>query len=250
MLTNIRFLTAAATMVFSPFAFALHVMIDPGHGGTDTGATGHERRESEITLRVAELLAAELRKDSRFKVALTRTTDKFLTLEERAEIANRAKADIFLSIHVNSSSDAQARGKEIYFQNQLPPDEEALFLASRENQGAKQRFNRQKGDVAAIIEDLERNHRLRLSGRLSEELFRHWAGDPWRRRTTIRQAPFYVISNVNMPSALVEIGYITNPREAEKLGDPNYLRQVAGGLYQALVSYKEFVDNTARQRLN
>jgi N-acetylmuramoyl-L-alanine amidase len=245
-----RLLPLLVFTFFSPYVFALNVMIDPGHGGTDQGAVASENRESEITLKVSHYLQDLLKSDSRFNAGLTRDTDKFLTLEQRAEIANNAKVDLFLSIHVNSSKEEGARGKEIYFQNQLPPDEEALFLASRENQGAKIRTDISKGDVAAIVEDLERNHRLRLSGKLSEELYRHWNGDRYRRRTTIRQAPFYVISNVNMPSALVEIGYLTNPQEAKKLSDDSYLRKIAQGLHQALISYKEFIDKSARQRLD
>jgi N-acetylmuramoyl-L-alanine amidase len=201
-------------------------------------------------LKVSQYLRQLLQRDSRFQASLTRETDKFLSLEQRADLANKSKVDLFLSIHVNSSQDTEVHGKEIYFQNQLPPDEEALYLASRENGVTKKQSDYGKGDVAAIVEDLERNNRLRLSGRLSEELYRNWAGDRWQRHSSIRQAPFYVISNVNMPSALVEIGYLTNPAEAAKLGDPAYLHKVADGIYQAIISYKEFVDKATRQRLN
>lgn len=239
-----------ALAFFSPYSFALSVMIDPGHGGTDHGAVNSSLRESDITLKVSQYLKALLSADPQFKVKMTRERDQFLSLDRRAQLANEAKADLFISIHVNSSNEKHVRGKEIYFQNQLPPDEEALFLANRENQGIESRTDTVKGDVAAIVEDLERNHRLRLSGRLSEELFRNWGGDHYRRRTSIRQAPFYVISNVSMPSALVEIGYLSNPQEAEKLSDDTYLRKIAQGLYRAIVSYKEFVDKAAHRSLN
>jgi N-acetylmuramoyl-L-alanine amidase len=237
-------------------AFALHVVIDAGHGGVDTGATHNEKKESEIVLAVTQKLAEVLKEDDRFTVTLTREKENFLSLEERTEIANKSKADVFLSIHVNWSEDKSVKGKEIYFQNQLPPDEESLYLASRENQGKKVRGPDKSvssdSDLTAIIEDLNRNSRIQKSGLLSEFIEKSWPSEQnyKKNKTSIRQAPFYVISNVNMPSCLVELGFISNASEATKLTDPAYQKKLAAALHNGLIQFKELVDKTTRQRLN
>lgn len=243
-------------------AHALHVVIDPGHGGSDVGAVANGIKESHLTLKVSQYLAEELDKDTEFTYTLTRDKDEFIPLEVRASLAN-TKGDVFISIHANSSQDSRARGKEIYFQNQLQPDEEALYLASRENSQIKSKTPvahyahpvltakpNLKTDVRSIIEDLNRNHALRMSGLLTEKIYHHWNGTQYTRQQTVRQAPFFVISNTDKPSALIEIGYLTNPIEAKKLSDPDYLRDIAVGIYRALVSFKEFVDKPTPKSLN
>ncbi len=246
----------------------MRIVIDPGHGGTDRGTTRGEVTESAITLNVARALRDEIAKSADFTALLTRDDDSYLSLEQRAEIANE-KSDVFISIHVNSSADPKARGKEIYFQNQLDADEESLYLANLENghppgdTAATEKSSPHKmrtalsadlkglnSDLKAIVEDLERNHRLKMSGLLTEELHRNWGGDPIRRKQAIRQAPFFVISNVIRPAALIEIGFLTNPAEAQKLVNPDYQKKIARGIYQALVKFKEVVDNSTAQHLN
>ena len=104
----------------------------------------------------------------------------------------------------------------------------------------------------AIIEDLNRNSRIQKSGLLSEFIEKSWPSEQnyKKNKTTIRQAPFYVISNLNMPSCLVELGFISNPSEAEKLADPAYQKKLAAALHNGLIQFKELVDKTTRQRLN
>ena len=241
---------------------ATKVVLDPGHGGSDYGAVVGRIRESQITLNVAKHVADLLRKDERFRVQLTRESDNFVGLEERASQANRW-GDIFVSIHVNSSSDARARGEEIYFQNQLPTNEESLFLANRENSDvsspssvarsvslALKNKSNLNSDVRAIVEDLERNHNFMLSGRLAEFLFKNWSGEKIIRRHTIRQAPFFVVSNVDKPAALIEIGYLTNAKESAQITDQKYQKTVAQGIYGALVQFKEFMDKSIPKSLD
>lgn len=239
-------------------AFAFHVVIDPGHGGNDTGAEQNQLKESQIVLEVSKKLASLLEKNSAFKVSLTRKSETFLALESRTEFANSARADLFLSIHVNWNENKSVRGREIYFQNQLPPDEESLFLASRENQGKKvvgpDRSVSSAQDIDAIIADLKRNTRIRESGELSRQIDRAWPADEnvsrSRHKKTVRQAPFFVISNLNMPSALIELGYISNPEEGAKLTQAAFQEKLAQALYVGILNYKELVDKTARQSLN
>lgn len=253
----------ALVMGFSaPLAWALHVVLDPGHGGSDRGTSHKGVTESEITLKVSQLIAEELKSDGRFRVTLTRQSDTYLSLEDRVEIANK-NGDVFLSIHVNSSPDPDIRGQEIYFQNQLPPDEESLFLASRENMSTRPQQNQPRSvslalkgkphlnsDVRAIIGDLERNHRFKLSSIFTEKLFYNWLGDKARNHSPIRQAPFFVVSNVEKPAALIEIGYLTNKHDAARLTDPAYQKKIAKGIYKALLNFKEFIDKPIPKSLD
>ncbi|MCB0349741.1 MAG: N-acetylmuramoyl-L-alanine amidase [Bdellovibrionales bacterium] len=242
-------------------SLAMHVVLDPGHGGRDTGATQGKIAESEITLKIANIVAKQLLNDSRFTVSLTRKDDSYISLEERATIANK-KGDLFLSIHVNSSTDSRVHGQEIYFQNQLPPNQESLFLASRENQNVKiDRYvpkatspalanKKLNADVRSIIEDLERNHRFKLSGLLAEKLYYSWQDDSQQKSNAIRQAPFFVVSNVDKPSVLIEVGYLTNAREAKKLMSPDHQEQIADNIYRAILSFKESLDKPTNKSLN
>lgn len=249
-------LTGFSVFISPIFAFAFHVIIDAGHGGTDTGATHNDQKESAIVLSVSKKIHDILKSDSRFKVTMTREKDTFLSLEERTNFANRSGANVFLSLHVNWSDDRSVKGKEIYFQNQLPPDEESLFLASRENQGRNQQGADKSlssdSDVQSILEDLERNHRIRLSGQLSEKIDLSWPTEQKykKNKTSIRQAPFFVISNLKMPSALIELGYISNASESELLTDESYQKKLAAAIYNGIIQFKELVDKSAPQHLN
>lgn len=252
-----------ATGSAAPF----HVVLDPGHGGIDKGAVQHDISESSITLDISKLVAEELSKNKSFKVTLTRTDDSFISLERRADIANQT-GNLFLSIHVNSSPNPKAKGKEIYFQNQMAADETSLFLANRENRYASVDNStnlkpvprtvswalREKKnvhpEVRAIVEDLEHNYYLKLSSQLAENLYENWGGERVHRRQSIRQAPFFVISNINKPAALIEIGYISNIDEAKKLISPSYQRLIAQGIARAILDFKDFIDKPIKKSLD
>jgi N-acetylmuramoyl-L-alanine amidase len=241
-------------MLIAKTAFGFQVVIDPGHGGSDRGAHNKSINESDITLKVSLLLSEELKKSSSIKTLLTRSEDRFLTLEKRSEIGNKY-GDLFLSIHVNSSPSTKARGHEVYFKNQLPANEDALLAAHRENQGHKNSLDIPQSvtidsistsglhpNVQAIIADMYDSYRLVLSAQFAKELFFNWNGDKYKKSQPIRQAPFFVISNLQKPSALVELGYMSHSIEAQKLNDPEYQLQIAKGLAKAVISYKDFVD--------
>lgn len=252
-------------VLFSSFVQAstqpLHVMIDPGHGGTDTGAVRGKAREAEIALKVGTYLKTLLEQDSNYQASLTRTTDKNLSLQERVELAEELKADLFLSIHANAASDRRARGVEFYFQNHLPADEETLFLAATENKVAKsnalENQNTQdptkKNDVLSIVEDLKRTHRMVSSHKLSKKLLMAWEEtNPEIKNNSniIRQAPFYVVSRANMPSVLIELGFLTNPKEADRLINPEYQKEIAQKIYRGLQKYKDLMDKSNLASLN
>lgn len=228
----------------------LLVMIDPGHGGRDHGAVRHETQESRVTLSVSLALRDLLVRDKRFEAQMTRADDRHLSLSDRAHIANENGADVFLSIHVNSNPDSRARGAEFYFQNQLPPDEESMFLAHRENENdggghAPQSYpflasHRYPREVAAIVTDLLDGVRILRSSTLSRFVKTNWAGTGSK---VIRQAPFYVLSQMRSPSVLVELGFLTNEGDARDLADPAQQRRMAEFLYRGLIQYRESITN-------
>lgn len=246
-----------STVCLCLLPLALHakpftVIIDSGHGGSDPGATRYGFKEKRIALQVSQYLSELLKKDRRFRVILTRKDDQTITLKERAEIANQAKGDLFLSIHINASINKNVRGVEFYFQNQLPPDKESFYLAAKENdvdQTSKDKISDNLGtpptsnkDIAAIIEDMTRNHRISNSEQLAHKLYKSWDGSTKKRRMSVRQAPFYLISNVNMPSSLIELGFITNRKDAKILSSPNKQAEMAENLYAGIIKFKELLD--------
>lgn len=244
-----------------PLASPFQIVIDPGHGGVDAGATRYGLREADIALAVSKKLHDLLKKDRRFSVVMTRHEDETLSLKQRALAANRSQGGLFLSIHANSSPDHRVHGPEFYFQNQLPPSEEALFLAARENEVDKSPelqkvvtsmtdHKTDNVDVLAIVDDLIRNHRIVKSDELALSLVDAWQGRAKNRKKAIRQAPFYLISNVQMPSVLVEIGYMTNKQEAEALADADYQRKIAQNIYDGIVQFKRLQESGGKEILD
>jgi N-acetylmuramoyl-L-alanine amidase len=229
----------------------MKVVIDPGHGGADSGAVYGPAKEAEIALSVAHHLKTIMEQSGHFEVSLTRESDENLSLPERVKFAEKEKAEVFLSIHANASVDQRARGVELYFQNHLPADEESMFLANVENQIYKDNQSQETGlskknDVLAILEDLKRNHKMKNSYLLSDRLLAYWGTGS---SNTIRQAPFYVVSKTSVPSVLVELGFISNPKESQKLIQASYQREIAQKIYQGLRAYKEKVDKASLGRL-
>ncbi len=232
-------------------ASPLKVLIDPGHGGRDQGAVRGSVIEAEITLAVAKQLDRRLQADKRFRSSLTRTQDHFLSLSDRALLAKTSQADIFVSIHVNANPNSRARGAEFYFQNQLAPDEESMRMAHIENSsdGEPPIFNypyleksKYPADVQAILTDLLDTDRILRSSQLSKALKIGWTRTRKNRLAAIRQAPFYVLSEIKIPSTLVELGFISNPEELKELTQTHVQRQMAEDLHQGLVNYKESLD--------
>lgn len=251
-----RFLTLSLVSLFalSLEAAPLHVLVDPGHGGKDSGAVRGSFRESVIALSVSKQLAELLKNDPRFAVTLTREADVKVPLAKRTQIAKDVKADVLLSVHLNTSADARAHGKEFYFQNQLPVEEDMLFLANRENsedaddaENAKRAGEKlsSANDIRFILEDLGRNHRIQSSGELSKVLLENWLRVGGASRVgsrSIRQAPFHMVSNVNIPSVLVELGFLSHETEGPRLAQEAYQKTLAKSLYEGLVKYKETID--------
>ena len=229
---------AALVFVCAAQGRPLKVLVDPGHGGVDKGATRGNLKEKEIVLRIANYLIEMLTSDKNFSVHTTRDSDKFVTLEERTQLADLKKADVFVSIHVNSSPASYYKGTEIYIQNQMPANEEMQFLANRENAGAQSALSKPKRDIDAILYDLHHQNQIYLSSLFAKDIYK--AGSKRRKSyLQIRQAPFYVLSEIKIPSVLVETGFVTNPQDSVRLAEPDIQKNIAEILYEGLQSYRQ-----------
>lgn len=202
------------------------IVIDPGHGGSDHGATNESVKESEVVLDISRMVAKQLTENSKYKIILTRDSNTAVDLRERSEIANRAKADVFISVHANSSTSPTIRGAEFYIASQMAPDEEAMFLADRENTAGKedQEESNQPAEVAAvktdleaILEDLKRTYSYRRSLDLAKSVETAWRSTFPGRKASIQQGPFAVLLSTIAPSLLVEVAYVSNSSESKEL---------------------------------
>ncbi|MBX7231474.1 MAG: N-acetylmuramoyl-L-alanine amidase [Bdellovibrionales bacterium] len=226
------------------------VFVDPGHGGVDAGATSQTIKESDITFDIAQELVTLLSKGSvSVSTQISHAENEYVAPEQRLQRAQKFKADILISIHVNWSKDLTAKGMEIYFQNQLPPDQDSLYLAHRESElGHKGVENHNlpsanllptvvSTEVRAIIGDLFKNQQLYQSSRLAIALKKNWQGQSPVR--SIRQLPFIVVSYPEIPSVLVEVGFLSHTEEFKLLTSPSYQKRVAKNLFDGIIHYYE-----------
>ena len=222
------------------------IVIDPGHGGHDPGAIGPGRlQEKALTLAVARRLAAVLQEELGVRVVLTRTEDQFLALQERTAIANRQKADLFLSIHVNAARLGAATGTETYFLSSEATDNAARAAAAFENQVIELEPGPRSGSrdlLRSILWDLAQSEFQQESSRLAEGLQDSLERALRLPSRGVKQAPFYVLGGAAMPAVLVEIGFLSNPREEEQLQDEGYRDRIARALAAGLAAYKRRYD--------
>ena len=218
------------------------VVIDAGHGGDDTGARGPGGvLEKNVTLAVARNLAEELNKVSGVRATLTRDSDFFIPLRQRYGIAEKAKADLFVSIHCNSSKRrGRGSGTEVYFLSLKGASDQAdADLADLENAadmvgGVPPQA---EDDVVSVLYDVKRNVALERSQLLAETLLDHLAADRRVESRGIKQAGFVVLKSVEFPSVLVETAFINNYREVKLLKDPAFQRQIGKQLATGIVAY-------------
>lgn len=217
-------------------AGAIRIVIDPGHGGHDAGASGVSGSvEKNIALDLARALRDRLRGDARFEVYLTREDDRYLSLRERAEFANRVRADLFLSIHCNAGRRLGARGVEIFIPGFKASDEETRVLAELENAGEVHESAAGSG-VASLLGDLALADQLQHSARAAEILLRDMSLAAETENRGLKQAPFWVLLGSNMPAVLIETGFVTNPEEGRLLTEPAYRARLAAAAADALIA--------------
>lgn len=216
------------------------IVLDPGHGGKDPGAIGVGGvAEKDIVLSLAKKLAKKLKQEMGVKVVLTRQDDTFIPLEDRTAIANAEEADLFVSLHVNASPNANLRGMETYYLDNTN-DEASILLAARENGTSRRNIS----DLQFILSDLTQNSKLEdsvtLAHRIHSSLASHMGqgyGDV--KDLGVKKALFYVLVGARMPSVLLEMFFITNKHEGRALAQKAYQDAIVEGLFQGIKKYQE-----------
>jgi len=218
-------------------------VVDPGHGGEKDGALGPDGlREKDLTLQIARRVAARLRKQGG-RVVLTRTADRSVGLAERAALANAENADLFVSIHLNALPGAarlRARGVETYFLSADATDASATAVAARENADrlAGEPEPDPRDPVSGILRDLADTDALAGSSRLAYAIHERLVTRLGAEDRGVKQAPFYVLAGAKMPAVLVEVGFVSNPREARQLADPAHQERVAEAIAEAIAAWR------------
>ncbi len=214
------------------------IVIDAGHGGHDSGTIGADGIEEkdvvlDVALRVGKLLHERLGAE----VIYTRSDDTFIPLETRTAIANKAQADLFLSIHANSSADASARGVETYYLN-FTQQADALAVAARENAVSNQSIYQLSDLVKKIALKDKIAESREFAVDVEASLYSGLAkGNVGLKNRGVKKAPFVVLIGANMPSILAEISFVTNPTDASQLREPEYRERVAESLYRGVARY-------------
>jgi N-acetylmuramoyl-L-alanine amidase len=223
---------------------ALTIVVDPGHGGTETGAIGPAGlQEKEATLEIAKKLAATLPKVLACRTVLTRDADALIPLDDRTSIANHEKADLFLSVHANSSRAASAKGSETYYLSLEASDKIAQEVAREENQAGAAAATPGGGEASAnpaldfILWDLAQSAHLKESSELAESIQQELNTVSDTANRGIKQAPFRVLVGATMPAVLVEVAFISNADEEKKLKNPDFQQAVAEAVARAVARF-------------
>jgi N-acetylmuramoyl-L-alanine amidase len=211
------------------------VVLDAGHGGRDPGAKGVSgSSEKELTLALARELRSELAERGRVRVALTREDDRYLTLDQRAEIARRLGASAYLSLHIDSAPNPLARGATVYSLSDVASDAEAARLADKENKAGEDLSSEPDGSVRGMLSDLALREQMNASASLAERLVRKSAGRYLLRPEPHRFADFRVLRHAEVPAVLFEAGYISNVDDEALLIQPKERARIVAALAQAI----------------
>ena len=226
------------------------IVIDPGHGGHDTGTIGpHGLLEKDVCLDVGLRLGRLIQeKLPGAGVIYTRKDDTFIPLEERTAIANEAKADLFISIHANSSRDKNARGVETYYLN-FATTEDAMDVATRENALSEESLH----DLQDLIKKIARNDKIEESKELADDIQgslsqRMQLVSHSEKNRGVKKAPFVVLIGANMPSVLAEISFVSNPSDEKLLRKGDQRQRIADGLYRGISMYLDSLNSLSYNR--
>jgi len=214
------------------------IVIDPGHGGHDTGTIGPKGlQEKDLVLDVSRRLGKLLTTRLGAEVVYTRSDDTFIPLETRTAIANQQGADLFVSVHANSSRDPDARGVETYYLN-FTSSPDALEVAARENAVSDETIHQLQDLVKKIALKEKIEESQEFAGDVENSLHDGLAAkNPGLRDRGVKKAPFIVLIGANMPSILAEISFVSNPGDERKLRTPDYRQRIAESLYRGIAKY-------------
>ena len=214
------------------------IVIDPGHGGHDTGTIGpHGLLEKDLVLDVSKRLGKLLQTRLGADIVFTRRDDTFIPLETRTAIANQEQADLFVSVHANSSHDPDARGVETYYLN-FTSSPEALEVAARENAASDKSIHELQDLVKKIALKEKIEESREFASDVQQSLHSGLAAkNPGERDRGVKKAPFVVLIGANMPSILAEISFLSNPGDERRLKTPEYRQRIAESLYRGISRY-------------
>ena len=221
------------------------VVVDPGHGGKDPGAVGSKgQREKDVVLSIAQLLAKRLKREKGFDVKLVRNDDFFVPLRKRVEIAHKHNADMFISVHADAAPRITASGASVYALSEGgATSATARFMAQRENGadllGATSLLNLKDKDpmLAGVILDMSMNATIASSLQLGSSILGSLEGITSLHQKRVEQAGFAVLKSPDVPSILVETGFISNARDSARLVTTRHQQAVADGLFEGLKKY-------------
>jgi N-acetylmuramoyl-L-alanine amidase len=254
---RLKAITLAITLLIFSVSFSQPsskvniVVIDPGHGGKDPGTLGHHLKEKDIALKISLKLGAYIEKNHpEVKVIYTRKDDKYVALDERAEMANKVKADLFICIHVNSLPGAPAYGTETYVMG-LHKDKSNFEVAKRENSVILMDENYQeryegfdpKSPESYILFTLNQSSYQESSLRFAQKVEDQFKKKAARFSRGVKQAGFVVLWRTSMPSVLIETGFLSNQKEASYLNSQAGQDTLAVGIYRAFKDYKTEVES-------
>ncbi len=214
------------------------IVVDPGHGGKDPGASAFGLQEKDIVLQIAKKLAPLLAEKTGTEVILTRDADTYIPLEERTAIANTLGADLFISLHVNAHPSPKVHGLETYYLN-LSTNAEAMRVAAFENATS----THQMSDLQDILSDIMKNSKINESSRLAGYVHNSLCDgikevqDTKFKDLGVKQAPFYVLIGAQMPAILIEIAFITNPEDSRHLGQDFFLEAIVEDITEGVQHY-------------
>ena len=221
------------------------IVIDAGHGGHDSGTLGVGGiREKDVVLDVALRLGKLLHDRLGAEIVYTRSDDTFIPLETRTAIANKAQADLFISVHANSSPEAGVRGVEVYYLN-FTSDPDAMRVAARENAVSTQSVH----DLSDLVKKIALKDKIEESKELAADVDTSLFGGLTKGNAAlhnrgVKKAPFVVLIGANMPSILAEISFVTNKDDAAELKKPEYRERVAESLYAGVARYAKGINGS------
>jgi N-acetylmuramoyl-L-alanine amidase len=216
------------------------IVIDPGHGGIDPGAVGNTINEKQLTLAVAKALKKELEDTGKFRVLLTRSRDVYIPLRERFGLAREKGADLFISLHADSHNNPLTRGASVYTLSEKASDAESEALAAKENKSdiiAGVDLSKQSNVVSNILIDLAQRDTKNMSTRFASLLVRELKEQTMLLGNTHRFAGFAVLKAPDVPSVLVEMGYISSSKDEALLSSSGHQKKLARAVRQAVENY-------------
>ena len=223
------------------------IVLDAGHGGHDPGSIGRRNREKDVALSVTKKLGAYINEHlPDVNVVYTRSDDRFIELQERGSIANRAKGDLFISIHTNAARSRQAYGAEVYFLG-MARTESAIEVMKKENNVIlledPESRSRELTEEELILYELNNIGYMSASQRLAELVDHQFTDRAQRRSRGVKQAGFIVLYHASMPAILVELGFISNANEENYLASDSGQNILASAIFRAIREYKEIIEH-------